>query len=145
YSKKELEAVKELGAEEGSYHNSNIYIDYRCRSSKLDISDYDSIYVISVSEYRGKNYIPIDEIEMKVKELGSGNTADKANDVTFDATKLVKLLMSDDYDDNRDEYEASPIKFERSGQCFVITKASLSYDEITEEIQSLSIDGYLLR
>lgn len=145
YSKKELEAVKELGAEKGSYHNSNIYIDYRCRSSKLDVSDYDSIYVISVSEYRGKNYIPIDEMEMKVKELGSGNTADTAKDVIFDATRLVKLLMSDDYDDNRDEYEATPIKFERSGQCFVITKASLSYDEITEEIQSLSIDGYLLR
>ena len=136
---------KELGIDDGYSHNTNKYIDYRCRSSKLDVSDYDSIYVISVSEYRGNDDIPTDEMEMKVRELGSGNTAENGKDVTFDATKLVKLLMSDDFDDNRDEYEASPIKFERSGQCFVITKVSLSYDEITEELNSLSIEGYLLR
>ena len=145
YSEKELAAVKELGLDEGYSYSTNKYIDYRCRSSKLDVSDYDSIYIISVSEHRGNNDIQTDEMEMKVRELGSGNTAEDGKDVIFNATKLVKLLMSDDFDDNRDEYEAFPLKFKKAGQCFVITKVSLSYDEITEELNSLSIEGYLLR
>ncbi len=145
YSGEELASVKGLAIDDGQYHDMNIYINYRCRSGELDVSDYDSVYVISVSEYRGNGNISTDEMEMKVRELGSGNAFDTGNSVIFDATKLVKLLMSDDFAENRDEYETSPLRFERSGQCFVITKVSLSYDSITEELDNLSIEGYLLK
>ncbi len=145
YTSEELEAVKELGIDKGNYHYTKEYINYRCRSGRLDVSDYDSIYVISVSDYRVNGDIPVDEMEMKIKELGSGNTLDTGMEVTFNASKLVKLLMSDDYKDSQDEYEETPLRFEKNKECFIITKVSLSYDVITEELESLSIDGYLLK
>ena len=96
--------------------------------------------------YRGDNEenIDLENIELKVKELGSSYTVSNEDNVTFNAVKLVKLLKSDEYSGNEYKYGEEPLIYEQSGRCFVITGASLSYDKITDDVYSLSLNGYLL-
>ena len=147
YSADELEIIKDLGVKtDGNYHGVSEYVDYRCHSAKLDVSGYDSFYTVGISMYRGDNEenIDLENIELQVRELGSSYTVSNEDNVTFNAVKLVKLLKSDEYSGNEYKYGEEPLIYEQSGRCFVITGASLSYDKITDDVYSLSLNGYLL-
>lgn len=148
YTEDQLASLKNDADDDYSYYSGSVteYVNYECDSSAFDVSGYAtvSLFECYVSDY--DHGVSADKLDVKIKQMGNRyENASGEEAIVFNATDLADLLMSDDYSDDQWEYENSPLIYDENGRRYVITSASISYDESDDSLLMIDIEGYLLR
>ncbi|MCR4989934.1 MAG: DUF4153 domain-containing protein [Lachnospiraceae bacterium] len=146
YSTSQIEYMSSVGDNDDYDYLNEKRVTFSTKAVDIDISGYDHFARIKSSQFRSEDNGGINIKKLPVDKIGSkpySNVVEQM-DIKFDARELFEFLISDEYDENEEDYLQSVFTYDVEGYRIMITEATFTYNDLSEKVVDVDIYGYIL-